>query len=61
MYCLTRKDSESMARHMVERGISAGFYHADMDAGVREQVHRCWTTGEPCPVEKQLGGPCSTC
>ena len=48
-----------MAQHLVEHGMSVGFYHADMDASVREQVHRAWTKGKACFCCKLLALPLS--
>ena len=47
MYCLTRKDTEAMAQHLLDRGLSAAHYHADMDPATREQV-MCIQLGALC-------------
>lgn len=53
VYCLTRKDSEAMAQGLIDRGISAGFYHADCDPAYRDKVHRSWR-------DKKLAVVCAT-
>ncbi|KJE91661.1 DEAD/DEAH box helicase [Capsaspora owczarzaki ATCC 30864] len=42
VYCLSRKDCETVARELVQRGIAATFYHAGMDPGDRAVVQRDW-------------------
>lgn len=32
-----------VAAELVERGISAGYYHADMDPWKRQEVHQNWS------------------
>ncbi|KAJ0111594.1 hypothetical protein Patl1_02605 [Pistacia atlantica] len=39
VYCFSRKECEQVAQELRERGISADYYHADMDVNVREKVH----------------------
>ncbi|KAL5581317.1 hypothetical protein UlMin_013759 [Ulmus minor] len=43
VYCFSRKECEQVAKELRERGISADFYHADMDANAREKVHMRWS------------------
>lgn len=39
LYTATRKDAESYAESLRDKGIAAAFYHAGMTAAQREQVH----------------------
>ncbi|KAL0312300.1 UNVERIFIED_CONTAM: ATP-dependent DNA helicase Q-like 2 [Sesamum radiatum] len=39
VYCFSRKECEQVAKELRERGISADYYHADMDVHAREKVH----------------------
>ncbi|TDK97467.1 ATP-dependent DNA helicase RecQ [Mycobacterium paragordonae] len=39
LYTATRKDAESYAESLRDKGIAAAFYHAGMSAARREQVH----------------------
>lgn len=39
LYTATRKDAESYAESLRDKGIAAAFYHAGMSAAQREQVH----------------------
>ncbi|XP_073112990.1 ATP-dependent DNA helicase Q-like 2 isoform X3 [Elaeis guineensis] len=43
VYCFSRKECEQVAKELRERGISADYYHADMDVTAREKVHLCWS------------------
>ncbi|AAF24590.1 T19E23.16 [Arabidopsis thaliana] len=43
VYCFSRKECEQIAGDLRERGISADYYHADMDANMREKVHMRWS------------------
>ncbi|KAL4440297.1 hypothetical protein ABPG75_003298 [Micractinium tetrahymenae] len=45
VYVLTRKDAETLAEELRGLGISCAAYHADLDAAVRESVHRRWSQG----------------
>lgn len=45
VYCLTRKDTESTAGELSQRGIACAAYHADMDATTRMSVHTAWSEG----------------
>ena len=38
VYCTTRRESEGTAQALLERGISAGYYHGGMERGLREEV-----------------------
>ncbi|KAL8172035.1 hypothetical protein V2J09_023839 [Rumex salicifolius] len=46
VYCFTRKECEQVANELQQRGIKAGFYHADMDVRARENVHMLWSNGK---------------
>ncbi|XP_010540692.1 PREDICTED: mediator of RNA polymerase II transcription subunit 34 [Tarenaya hassleriana] len=43
VYCFSRKECEQVAGELRERGISADYYHADVDVNAREKVHTRWT------------------
>ncbi|KAG8634057.1 ATP-dependent DNA helicase Q-like 2 isoform X2 [Manihot esculenta] len=43
VYCFSRKECEQVAAELRERGISADYYHADMDVKSREKVHMRWS------------------
>ncbi|KAG1355444.1 mediator of RNA polymerase II transcription subunit 34 [Cocos nucifera] len=43
VYCFSRKECEQVAKELRERGISADYYHADMDVMAREKVHLRWS------------------
>ncbi|PKA45982.1 Mediator of RNA polymerase II transcription subunit 34 [Apostasia shenzhenica] len=43
VYCFSRKECEQVARELQEHGISADYYHADMDIAAREKVHLRWS------------------
>ncbi|XP_012476949.1 ATP-dependent DNA helicase Q-like 2 [Gossypium raimondii] len=43
VYCFSRKECEQVASELCERGISADYYHADMDVNAREKVHMRWS------------------
>ncbi|XP_050233938.1 ATP-dependent DNA helicase Q-like 2 [Mercurialis annua] len=43
VYCFSRKECEQVAAELRERGISADYYHADMDVNAREKVHMRWS------------------
>ncbi|GKV10548.1 hypothetical protein SLEP1_g21893 [Rubroshorea leprosula] len=43
VYCFSRKECEQVASELRERGISADYYHADMDVIAREKVHMRWS------------------
>ncbi|KAL8536656.1 hypothetical protein ACS0TY_012012 [Phlomoides rotata] len=46
VYCFSRKECEQVAKELRERGISADYYHADMDVHAREKVHMRWSNGK---------------
>ncbi|KAK9276040.1 hypothetical protein L1049_005571 [Liquidambar formosana] len=46
VYCFSRKECEQVAKALHERGISADYYHADMDVNAREKVHLRWSSGK---------------
>ncbi|GMN40568.1 hypothetical protein TIFTF001_009782 [Ficus carica] len=43
VYCFSRKECEQVAKELRARGISANYYHADMDVNAREKVHTWWS------------------
>ncbi|KAH3768080.1 mediator of RNA polymerase II transcription subunit 34 [Pelomyxa schiedti] len=42
VYCLSRKDSETVAEQLSSKGIKARCYHGNMEAYQREEIHRAW-------------------
>ncbi|KAK4261552.1 hypothetical protein QN277_004532 [Acacia crassicarpa] len=46
VYCFSRKECEQVAMELRERGISADYYHADMDIHAREKVHMRWSNSK---------------
>ncbi|XP_027085133.1 ATP-dependent DNA helicase Q-like 2 isoform X1 [Coffea arabica] len=46
VYCFSRKECEQVAKELREKGISADYYHADMDVHAREKVHLRWSNGK---------------
>ncbi|EYU37468.1 hypothetical protein MIMGU_mgv1a001824mg [Erythranthe guttata] len=46
VYCFSRKECEQVAKELRDRGISADYYHADMDVHAREKVHMRWSSGK---------------
>lgn len=46
VYCLSRKDTEMMAEALVKLGLSAAYYHADLNDDSRERVHLGWRDGK---------------
>nr|GMC50920.1 mediator of RNA polymerase II transcription subunit 34 isoform X1 [Ipomoea batatas] len=46
VYCFSRKECEQVACELHQRGISADYYHADMDVYAREKVHLRWSSGK---------------
>ena len=46
IYCQTRKECQSLAQALAAQGVSAAFYHADMDPAAREATHRQWSQGD---------------
>lgn len=46
VYCFSRKECEQVAKELRERGISADYYHADMDVVAREKVHLRWSSNK---------------
>jgi len=45
VYCLTRKDAESTAEELSQRGIACAAYHADLDPARRMSCHTSWADG----------------
>ncbi|KAG0498714.1 hypothetical protein HPP92_003405 [Vanilla planifolia] len=46
IYCFSRKECEQVSKELREHGISADYYHADMDAVAREKVHLRWSNSK---------------
>uniref|UniRef100_A0A7N0VDW2 ATP-dependent DNA helicase n=2 Tax=Kalanchoe fedtschenkoi TaxID=63787 RepID=A0A7N0VDW2_KALFE len=46
VYCFSRKECELVAKELRDIGISAEYYHADMDVNAREKVHLRWSKGK---------------
>ncbi len=46
IYCQTKKQVESLSRELVEHGISARPYHADLDSEVRRQNQEAFINGD---------------
>ncbi|XP_020236207.1 mediator of RNA polymerase II transcription subunit 34 [Cajanus cajan] len=46
VYCFSRKECEQVAKELRERGVSADYYHADMDVNFREKVHMRWSNNK---------------
>lgn len=46
VYCFSRKECEQVAKELRERGVSADYYHADMDVNSREKVHMRWSNNK---------------
>ena len=47
IYCQTKKQVESLSRELVEHGISALPYHADLDSEIRRQNQEAFINGVP--------------
>ena len=45
IYCLSRKDCERVAEQLQEKGVTASFYHAELDTHERERRHHDWSNG----------------
>lgn len=46
VYCHSRKECEQVAKELREQGISAAFYHADMEANARTATHHRWSSNK---------------
>ncbi|XP_060674373.1 ATP-dependent DNA helicase Q-like 2 isoform X2 [Ziziphus jujuba] len=46
VYCFSRRECEQVAKELRESGISADYYHADMDVNAREKVHLRWSNNK---------------
>lgn len=46
VYCLTRKDTTTVADDLNSHGIKSAFYHSDMDNSERSRVHSLWLRGK---------------
>ncbi|XP_066281240.1 ATP-dependent DNA helicase Q1-like [Branchiostoma lanceolatum] len=42
IYVFSRREAEQVAGDLLKRGVRAGYYHADLDASYRSQIHRKW-------------------
>jgi ATP-dependent DNA helicase Q1 len=46
VYCISRKECETVAGGLAQLGVKAAHYHADMDPKWRAAVHSQWSAGE---------------
>eukprot|EP00736_Rhodelphis_marinus_P000521 Rmarinus@m.5413 len=46
VYCLSRRDTEAVAKGLVERGVKAACYHADMKTHEKHRAHAAWDRGD---------------
>ena len=46
VYCLSKKDCEHVTAQLLENGLSAASYHADVPMSRRREVHHSWRGGE---------------
>ncbi|KZV99558.1 ATP-dependent DNA helicase [Exidia glandulosa HHB12029] len=46
VYCLSKKDTETVAAGLSERGIRSGVYHADIGDEEKERLHVRWRKGQ---------------
>ncbi len=46
VYCFSQRESEEVAQELRSRGISADFYHAQIDPNQRSRVHQKWLRNE---------------
>lgn len=46
IYCLSRKESETLAGELVKKGINASYYHAALDVDDRARVHDEWAADQ---------------
>ena len=46
IYCLSRKDCETLAQELLKTNVRVGVYHSDMQDSVRESVQLRWRRGE---------------
>uniref|UniRef100_UPI00358E2651 ATP-dependent DNA helicase Q1-like isoform X2 n=1 Tax=Myxine glutinosa TaxID=7769 RepID=UPI00358E2651 len=42
VYCLSRRDSDTVAHALCQRGVAAACYHADLSSTERSRVHHAW-------------------
>eukprot|EP00930_Biecheleria_cincta_P041600 TRINITY_DN28539_c0_g1_i1.p1 TRINITY_DN28539_c0_g1~~TRINITY_DN28539_c0_g1_i1.p1 ORF type:complete len:448 (+),score=53.52 TRINITY_DN28539_c0_g1_i1:334-1677(+) len=45
VYCITRKEAETICADLSSRGVQCCYYHGDLDANARQQVHEKWVEG----------------
>lgn len=43
--CFARQDAEDVAAGLKQQGVRTGVYHADVDDGEKQQLHRRWREG----------------
>lgn len=56
--CARSKDCEVLAEKLNSAGITAAYYHADMEPGTRAASHRAWSEGHVkvgCNVQPAMG------
>eukprot|EP00931_Biecheleriopsis_adriatica_P001429 TRINITY_DN10177_c0_g1_i1.p1 TRINITY_DN10177_c0_g1~~TRINITY_DN10177_c0_g1_i1.p1 ORF type:complete len:740 (+),score=141.02 TRINITY_DN10177_c0_g1_i1:29-2221(+) len=46
VYCITRKEAESVCDGLRSGGVHCAYYHGDLDADARQRVHEKWVEGE---------------
>ncbi|KAF6146212.1 hypothetical protein GIB67_011684 [Kingdonia uniflora] len=46
VYCFSRKECEQVAKELRQQGTSAEYYHADMEANTRQNVHLRWSNNK---------------
>ncbi|CAD5221640.1 unnamed protein product [Bursaphelenchus xylophilus] len=46
VYCLSRKDTETVAESLIKNGISAAAYHSEIGDANRDRIQRAWMRGE---------------
>ncbi|CAE8623472.1 unnamed protein product, partial [Polarella glacialis] len=45
VYCITRKEAESVCSGLSEGGVPCAYYHGDLDPAARQRVHSSWMEG----------------
>lgn len=59
MYCLSRKECESLSADLRKAGIQAAPYHAGLSDKKREEVQAAWVADKYNVVSELLVGVCS--
>lgn len=57
VYCFSRKDTEDTAKALMELGLKAAPYHAELDSATKQRIHYEWSTyaaGHPGTGQIQL-------